>query len=656
MKICCILMSLLLLTCWTPAEETLNLTLGANVIDLDGKASRFREHNWHSGHSTVGIEDLRWDKHLDGDLQLTLRARGIAEEDDYGFSLRLEQPETFFLEVGAEHYRKYYDDVGGFYDGSFNLDEDLHLDIGRVWARGGWAVDENTELVLSYEYRYKDGEKSLLEWNRLTTKQVYPAFKVIDESAHVLQLDISRQFEQTRVDSNTRFEYYSGENDRSTVIPAGVEGNTVDKGQTVAEEASYNQLTSSSSFEHWHEDWLLVTGGYHYLQHRGDAEFAMNTLPGGGRHDKFWFANDLDIDQRAHLLNLGAMLLPREDVQLSLGLEVEDSGTDAYGDVDLVHGATLTPERTLYYSDVDSTVTGETLELRYRGLPLTTIYAKGAWRQNDVDREEEALTVQTPPAVQDLLRDTDEENDRAQFRIGFSTSPKRWLVLNSYLQHSEWRHDYDHQIDEAAAGVANTGYSAFISAQDIDTDEAGARLVLKPSSWLRTSLNVRVVDQQIDTFTDAASGSVVSGDYEMRIYSLDTTITPHPAWLISCGVSKRDSRTRSPALDAPDLVADYEGDVWTASANVQVQLNDKTRITLGYAYWDSENEQDNLDSLPINVAYTNHVLSAGLRRQVSERTTAAIQYRYTDYRDHQYRGELDYNSHGLYALVRIRFK
>ncbi|MFT5131129.1 MAG: hypothetical protein ACI8W8_004765, partial [Rhodothermales bacterium] len=269
---------------------------------------------------------------------------------------------------------------------------------------------------------------------------------------------------------------------------------------------------------------------------------------------------------------------------------------------------------------------------------------------------EEALLIETPPAVQELLRDTDEDNDRATYRLGFSTSPVRWLALNSYLQRSEWRHDYKHRIDEAAAGVANTGYSAFISAQDIDTDEATVRLVLKPSSWLRTALQVRLVDQEIESVTDAAAGSVVSGDYDARIYSLDATLTPTPSCVVSCGVSLRDTATRSPILNAPDLVADYEGDVWTASASVHYQCNARTHINLSYAYWASDNEQSNLSSLPLNIAYTNHVVSLGAKRQYSDNVTGTLGYQYTEYSDDQYQGELDYSSHGIYALIQIRFR
>src|SRR5439155_8438158 len=99
---------------------------------------------------------------------------------------------------GWSQYRKYYDDKGGFYSifspAIFALNRDLYKDIGDASAEVGLALPNLPRLVLGYEYQFRDGSESTLQWgavgNGTETRNIYPASKVVSEKVHILKFDL----------------------------------------------------------------------------------------------------------------------------------------------------------------------------------------------------------------------------------------------------------------------------------------------------------------------------------------------------------------------------------------------------------------------------------------------------------------------------------
>src|SRR6185295_15493393 len=73
-----------------------------------------------------------------------------------------------YVQVGFEQYREYYSDAGGYFPGfdpsMYSLDRDLHLDVGRAWANFVLTLPDKPRILLGYEYQYRNGSKSLLQW------------------------------------------------------------------------------------------------------------------------------------------------------------------------------------------------------------------------------------------------------------------------------------------------------------------------------------------------------------------------------------------------------------------------------------------------------------------------------------------------------------
>ena len=155
----------------TQTNKTLfSISPSVQFISVEGNERKFREHTgikdgWNGGASIFVEQPLGTDR------TLTFDARVFPNPEEYRFRLQVEQRELGFVRFGFEQYREFYDDTGGFHPAftppSFSLHRDLHVDIGRAWAEFGLTVPDWPRVVVGYEFRYRDGAKSILEVTKI---------------------------------------------------------------------------------------------------------------------------------------------------------------------------------------------------------------------------------------------------------------------------------------------------------------------------------------------------------------------------------------------------------------------------------------------------------------------------------------------------------
>src|SRR5207237_9480017 len=130
-----------------------------------------------------GAEEFWLMTQLAPDEPLSVVARVIVPYEDFGLKLDLRKSDVGFVRGGFEQWRKYYDDTGGYYrpfsPPSFDFGRDLHLDTGRAWVDFGLTLPNLPQIVLGYEYQYRDGSKSTLEWGNVGGENIYPASEEI---------------------------------------------------------------------------------------------------------------------------------------------------------------------------------------------------------------------------------------------------------------------------------------------------------------------------------------------------------------------------------------------------------------------------------------------------------------------------------------------
>jgi len=143
-------------------------------IGVQGDTKKFRElEGVHEGVGD-GAEQFSMTEQISPDEKLTVEGHALVPENDFKLTMTLEKNNVGFVRGGVEEWRKYFDDIGGFAPSlptdSFRLDRDLHLDIGRAWFDLGLTPPDWPQIVLGYEYQFKNGDESTLQWGPVGTQ------------------------------------------------------------------------------------------------------------------------------------------------------------------------------------------------------------------------------------------------------------------------------------------------------------------------------------------------------------------------------------------------------------------------------------------------------------------------------------------------------
>jgi len=659
----------------TKAAENNDSTTGAieitpsvSAVFVDGDDNKFREDWWTKEGVKGGVESFSLRRSLGNDITVEAGGRAIVPEEDYRIDLFIDKRDTGYIRAGYREYRKYYDDTGGFFnsfsESSFDLGKDLHLDIGKVFIEAGLTLPDKPRLILGYEHRFKDGEKSLLEWGRVDegafARNIFPSYKDIDEEVDIVRVEISHEIANVTLGDEFRYESYRLDTKRHS------QELDIDTGDTSTEsiednydhDAFYNTLHAETHLN----DKTFLSVGYLYTHLDGDASFTITSVPGIFQRDKFWDSNSIDLDQEVHIVSVNAIFGPFYNTSIYLGLQGEK--LDSEGDTDAllteVTGDDLPPLGTgtiespevLISSDQDKWGIEETLGVRFTGLPRTTVYAEGRWTQQDIDLTE----TEFEDSVLELDRDTDTRVRRQRYSIGFNSSPLPRTTIAARYRYSYRSNDYDHDVDNVGGDDPNNVYSAFILDQDIKTDEVMAKVSFQPLPRIRASLQYQLVAMDIDTDEDTdPPSSVHTTDYDANIYTASITATPYAGLFLTGLVSYQDIELETIDLaDAP--VTTYDGDVLSLSAAAGLALDSRTNLNMQYIYTLTENFKDFSDvGLPLGSENQRHAVLASLSRRITDMLSVKFRYGFYSYDDDASDGSDDYTAHLVGAALSMTF-
>lgn len=613
---------------------------------VNGDKEKFREDWWAHEDWAGGLEDFTLERVYDDDVAFFLEGRAILPDEDYRLLLRLTKPDAWFVHAGYTEYRKYFDGTGGFFEHfsiqSFELANDMHLDTGNLFIEVGLAMPDRPKISFGYEHQFKDGSKSLLEWGSVAaggiTRKIFPSFKEIDEEADIFKGKIEHEIGKVQIGDQVRYEHYR------TATKRLDEELDLDEGasETVSVSEDYSHYVFSNTFHmnsHVTER-LYWSLGYLFTSLHGDGALLMATTPFGPEpFDKNWFARAIDIDQDSHVANLNALFGPFRDLTFYGGLQAETTETD--GDTDGMLRETLpgvgevAPEAEIL-SRTDKGSLEETVGARYTGISYTTLYAESKWTQQNIDLFEREFENN----ALGFERSTDTEVGRQRYTVGFNTSPIPNMTLSARYRRRYHANDYNHLLD------SESGYSAFITAQDFTTDEITTRLTLRPFSRIKLSLSYQLVDADIDTRSDTAPPSEVqSGDYDTDIYSVGVTVTPFSGLYITGLFSYQAVSSNAFDNNAPSVIT-YEGDVYTVMGTAGYAIDEKTDLNLEYVFTRSDNFTDNsADGLPLGLDNQRHGLVAGISRRIRETVQAEFRYGFYAYDENGKNGVDDYRAH-----------
>ncbi|MBI3415257.1 MAG: hypothetical protein HY043_08045 [Verrucomicrobia bacterium] len=690
----------------TPAVKGPQFSVSPTVqfISVSGNVAKFREHYWMKEGWSGGLENFELKEKLDGERTVTAEGRVIPNQGDYKIALTLEKTDFGFARFGFEQYRKYFSDVGGSFAfpnsslSSFSLDRDLHLNIGRAWTEFGLTLPDWPRIVFGYEYQFKDGAKSLLQWGDVyygqvgDTRKIYPAYQDTDEKVHIIKLDVTHDIHGVQLEDNFRAEFYDLATSRFNVDTFRPGKPEPDK--LVLTQDGYTHFQAANTFraEKQFTDWLFASAGYLYSRLDGDAQVNVNTvltpfaaLPPTSDYfegDHRWLSRRIVLDQETHIFSANTMLGPWQGLTLSGGLQTEWMSQHGIGDVNVddyqLQEAPDSGElaiKLIEYpatlrADIDRFTVDENFGLRFTKIPFTVLYAESRFQQERLGQFEDEN--QATRGRHDFLRNTDATSDLKEYRAGFNVSPWQRVSLNARFRHRDKDSDYIHTLDkvrlynqEGSAGTFlglddGNGYSAFIRSRQIQTDEAQFKLVLKPTAWLKTTLGYQIVATDFHTSTDASpdanspGGRIFAGNYDAHVYSLNTTLTPWRRLYLSTTFSYQNTRTWTPADDTTKVVSEFRGGVYSVLASGTYVVNAATDLTASYSFSHADYGQHN-DGLPLGVIYDLHGVQVGLTRQLNKNLKLRLQYGFYKYDEPTSGTVNNYTAHAVFATMNYKW-
>lgn len=639
----------------------------ARWITVDGDNGTFREHFWQREGFTAGLEHFEIREILDA--RTRVRVAGRALRDDYRVALTAERADLGFISLGAEEFHRFFSDAGGYHPAFspsvFDLDRDLRLDLGRAWFDVGLTLPDLPRVVVGYEYQYREGEKSTLQWGEVTdgttAKKIYPAPKRIDEDVHILKLDVSHSIAGFFLEESFRGEFYDLSTRRRNVNSFTPSAPDSAFFQRIEEKQSYFHGANIVRVEKPFNDWLLASAGYLYSSLDSDAAFRQeNDFPGDITLRTL--SDRIVLERDSHVVNVNGLLGPWRALSLAAGVQAEWMRQESLG---AGTESLLFPDPfTIDYppafeTDIDRVTLEETARLRYTGLPFTTLFAEGRLQQESIGHFEES-SGQNASAIDDFLRDTDASSDLRDWRVGFSASPFPRATLTAHFRQLQKFASYEHLIDASptSATGTNDGYSAFIRSRDLCTDEIDARLTLRATRWLKATLGYKFAMTDYWNETDPAAGGLASiggwlraAKQKAHIYTAGLTLTPVRRLYWNTTFAWHDTMTEAKDNNSP-TVEPYRGDVYSVISTATYALTERMNLQGTFMFTSADYAQNNFAAgLPLGLEFQRHGVEVALSRRWRKTLSTRLQYGFYNYDEPSRAHFTDYTAHAVFATL-----
>jgi hypothetical protein len=665
---------------WPAGQNEIEFSVSPSIqwFTVHGDEAKFREHTGVKDGARAGIHELHVRQQLARDRFLTLDARVFSNPEEYKLKLQIDQRDLGFARFGFDQYREYYDDTGGYYPlftpPSFDLNRNLFLDIGRAYADFGLTLPNWPRMVVGYEFRYRDGTKSILQWGDVGTiepefnadttdaKKIFPARKTIDEQVHILKFDLDREIAGVAIENQFRAEFYDNDTRRETMSFLDRSDQGQNRTFSIKEGHDHFQASDAFSLQKQVLDWLFLSGGYRYGHL--DGEYGLSVQPNFPTgeffsFDRYYFTDAIILEQDTHTFNLNTQLGPWSGLTIYGGAQSEWMSQRGFGDVRLDEGFPPTlggvfPRPVFLDSNLDRASVGEHAGARFTAIPFTVLFLEGRAIQESIDQTE----ARTGEGAQ-LLRDTDTTGELYEGRVGFTISPWTPVSLTAHYKRRErqWNHDHLADIDEMRGA---DGYSAFITHQNIDLDEISTKLSIRPIHWMKVGLTYQLLSSVSDhttlpipegAFGETPGGTIHAYNYDAHVYSANITMNPWQRIYLNGTFSYRHSRSSTGHNFSP-IVVDYEGNLYSVISGATYALNNKTDLTASYTYsWADFGQNNDPAGLPVGIVYDWHIVSAGISRRFQKNVATNLQYRLYHYDEKNTGGINNYTAHGVLASL-----
>jgi hypothetical protein len=629
-------------------------------FDVSGNQGKFRELEGAKQGFSKGIEEFSVTEQINPNEKVSLEGHAIVPESDLNFKLALDRNDVGFVHAGFDQWRKYYNDNGGFdpavVPSEFNSDHDLHVDNGRAWVDFGLDLPHWLEIVLGYEYQYRNGTEATLDWGTANGENIYPAPQSVDERTHIIKLDLTKNFDDWHLEDSARGEFYTEKNqgaEAAILLGGGTPDEFINTQDNYRQVQGMNTLTLEKQLR----DWWFLNGGFYYSHLAGSDFFNQTTAIPAFSFNNVLNSQKITLSRESEIFSVASLFTPLEYLNFSIGTQNEWTRENGFGESipDLDLGSNVPAN-----SSLDEFKASQTANFRFTKIPFSIIFG-------DAQLSEDNYSIYQAENPDEFQRETAANNFRCDLKTGFNTSPWRWMELSAQYEHSDSDTTYNNLQDlfNGIPGPTN-GYPAFILDRDIRSDQFETKLVLHPAMWLKTTLTYQLTSTDYSSKTDSAfdfilgqivsdGGSIADGNYHLQTYGISTVLTPFRQLYFSGAFTYSDSRAVT-ADNGDASIVPYQGNIYTANVAVTYALNEKTGLQISYIFSRADYSENNAAAgIPAGLDYTRHDLIIGLTRRLTKNWSGALHYEFSQYSEPSSGNANNFTANGIFATFVYRW-
>lgn len=614
-------------------------------VSVKGDAAKFRALNWMNDGVTGGIEDMTFNGEMGEGGHLLFEGHAIPGDNNFGAGLKLTKGNGGYITMDYGNFRKWYDVYGGFFSnftGSSSIQRlaaDPKMDIGHF----SFEIGSNSNILetapgvsLSYDHDTKDGIKSRLTWGSVVqgvTRKINPSWEEVSDVTDTISLKGNTEVAGINLSGQQRVEFSGGRSFR--------EDNSTTSLRSYAQEPQTKQLVSSVKADRWViDDKTYVAFAYQFHHSRNDLAETIRNYDSAGvtASNATNRVTDAQTTRDSHTTvqhfvtnltpNLNFVAKFKEEIASQTGTGFAD-GYDPGGSDRAVE------------TENQITRTGESVSLRYNGLPKTSLYTD--WDFQQTRNWYSKIRGTGGASYTEYL-------DRSPEMTG--VMGVRYVPNNKFNMTSNIRRKSDHNTYNV---FTNNDPGLSISRLHTTFNEWSNRFTWKPSKWIENSFRVQLLDnvyrvQSLDQVGFTNNTDWIKSNGNSRIFTYNVVFQPLDEWMFDLGYSLNNFKVSTPASQTavsgggiPVFESDFHTWLLTASYAPKENLSYFT----GFQYTRAKDfDSHDFAGIPYGVDNEHYDINAGMKWSPRKDLTISPHYGYYSYRANQ---SIDYGNYSAHA-------
>jgi hypothetical protein len=189
-----------------------------------------------------------------------------------------------------------------------------------------------------------------------------------------------------------------------------------------------------------------------------------------------------------------------------------------------------------------------------------------------------------------------------------------------------------------------------------------ARLTLRATGWLKTTLGYKYATTDFSTETDpepmfarTPGGWILAGKQKAHVCTVGAVLTPLRRLYWSTTLAYHDTSTTTGDNDT-GVVVPYRGHVYNALSSATFALTERMDLHGTYTFSCADYGQNNFATgLPLGLEFRRHGIEVGVTRRWLTSISTRLQYGFYKYNEPSSGGFTDYTAHAIFGTLTLRW-